>query len=119
MYWKERESELAVRSQVIHGGDGEIKRRHFFAQISKLPVNMETWELDPGASEGGHIHDGDESLEEIYYFLEGTGTMQISGDEVPVQAGDAVLAPKGVEHGFRNTGDETLRLVLIWGKPSI
>ena len=118
MYWKEKESELAVRHQVIYEGDGEIRRRHFFAQTSKLPVNFETWELDPGASEGGHTHDGEEPFEEIYYFLEGSGTMQIDGDELPVRAGDAVLAPQGVEHGFRNTGDETLRLILVWGEPS-
>ena len=94
MYWKERESESVVKSQIIHEGDWEIKRRRFFDQVSKLPVNMEIWELDPGSSEGGHIHDGNESLEEIYYFLESSGNMQIDGDDLPVQAGDAVLTPK-------------------------
>ena len=36
---------------------------------------------------------------------------------VPVTAGDAVLVPPGVDHGFRNTGTEPLRLILLWGEP--
>ena len=44
--------------------------------------------------------------------------MWMNGQELPVRAGDAVMAPPGVDHGFRNTGDETLKLLLIWGAPA-
>ena len=75
------------------------------------------WELDPGVSEGSHIHGDEGALEELYYFLKGDGVMWVEDEEVPVSAGDAVLVPDGIDHGFRNTGSEPLRLVLIWGKP--
>ena len=43
--------------------------------------------------------------------------MRLDGDEFPVDAGDAVMAPPGSDHGFRNTGSGPLRLLIIWGKP--
>ncbi len=117
MYWKENESTEVVDVQAIHGGDGAIKTRGFFEGISQLPINFQVWELDPGVSEGSHTHEGEGSLEEIYYFLEGTGTMWVEGQDVPVAAGDSVLVPPGADHGFSNTGEKPLKLVIIWGKP--
>jgi len=57
------------------------------------------------------------ALEEFYYFIEGEGLMWADGEDIPVTAGDAVLAPEGSDHGFRNTGSEPLKLLIIWGKP--
>ena len=116
MYWKEKDS-AGIVEQSIHSGDGVIRRRGFFDDASRLPIKFQVWELDPGVSEGSHSHEGDTSLEEIYYFLEGSGTMWIDGQDVPIAAGDAVLVPPGIDHGFRNVGDIPLKLVIIWGKP--
>lgn len=108
----------------MHGGEGVIVRRSFFREQSRLPIRLDVWELAPDVSEGRHTHGGptatlgdERPLEEIYYFLQGSGVMWVDGEEEPVQAGDAVLVPPGVDHGFRNTGTEPLRLVLIWGEP--
>ena len=117
MYWKENDSKGDVKVWTIHDGDGAIKTRGFFSEVSRLPIRFQVWELDPGVSEGGHTHEGQDSLEEIYYFLDGRGTMWVDGEDVPVAAGDAMLVPPGVDHGFRNTGDGPLKLVIIWGKP--
>ena len=116
MYWKEKDS-TDVRPRRIHDGEGDIKTRGFFHGISRLPITMQMWELDPGVSEGSHTHEGDESLEEIYYFLRGEGVMWVDGHNVPIAAGDAVLVPPGVDHGFRNTGTKPLKLVIVWGRP--
>ena len=117
MYHKVNENTKVV-TQNIHHGEGEITRRKFFGGVSRLPVTMEVWELNPGVSEGGHTHGGDSSLEEIYYFTAGKGVMWCDGKDVDVQAGDAIMVPPGVNHGFRNTGTDLLKLVIIWGKPS-
>jgi len=132
MYWKENVSSDVVESVAIHGGEATIKRRGFFRDTSRLPISFQIWELGPGASEGRHVHvargsevhvsegsylDEDSGpLEEIYYFLEGAGTMWIDGRDVPVAAGDAVLTPPGSDHGLRNDGEGPLKLVIIWGK---
>ena len=119
MFWKESESAIPAYSQPVHDGVGEIQRRPHFQEVSRLPVAMETWELMPGVSEGNHTHDKGTGgpLEEIYYFLEGDGIMEVDGREMPVAAGDAVLVPPGSDHGFHNTGGGPLRLLLIWGRP--
>ena len=118
MEWKQSETADVIDTHAVHEGDGVITRRRFFRDATRLPVKVEIWELPPGASEGSHIHDGDDELEEFYYFIEGRGVMWMDGREQAVQPGDAVMAPPGTDHGFRNTGDETLKLLLIWGAPT-
>jgi len=117
MYVKQTETSDVHQTPNIHGGEGVIVRRSMFRMESKLPIRMEVWELAPGVSEGGHTHDGKDELEEIYYFLEGQGVMSVEGEDVSIEAGDSIMVPPGVDHGFRNTGEGILKLVLIWGKP--
>ncbi len=117
MYWIERDSEKVPAERTIHDGDGNIRTRAYFEGISRLPVRFQTWELDPGVSEGSHAHDGDRPLEEAYYFLEGRGTMWVGEEEFPVGAGDAVFVSPDGDRGFRNTGDAPLKLIIIWGEP--
>ncbi len=117
MYWKENDS-TGIRTYNIHEGNGEIRTRGFFTDVTKLPIRFQMWELDPGVSEGSHIHEGEQTLEEIYYFLQGEGVMWVDGEDVQVRAGDAMLVPPGVDHGFRNTGNEPLKITIIWGAPS-
>ncbi len=118
MNYKTNESIAPSYTQVIHDGDGEIKRTPLFRDVSRLPISLEIWELPPGVSEGGHTHEDESALEEIYYFIEGEGMMWSDGEDIPVGAGDAVLAPDGSDHGFRNTNRGPLKLVIHRGKPS-
>lgn len=46
---------------------------------------------------------------EIYYVLEGHGTVTLDGDDYPVSAGTAVYIPGDTEHGIRNVGPAPLR----------
>ena len=57
------------------------------------------------------------ALEEIYCFQEGEGLMWVGDENVPVRAGDVVMVPSGVHHGFRNTGSTPLKLLIMWGMP--
>ncbi len=117
-YYKEKDSEGIRLAPHIHDGDGTIKVRGFFTDVSQLPMRVQVWELAPDVSEGSHTHEGDGSLEEIYYFLEGAGIVWADDEVIPVEAGDAMMAPPGVEHGVRNTGTEPLKFVIIWGPPA-
>lgn len=117
MNWRQNEVNDVIDTLGMHDGDGVVTRRRFFRDETRLPVTIEVWELPPGASEGSHIHDGDNTLEEFYYFISGQGVMWMDDEELPVGPGDAVMAPPGVDHGFRATGDENLKLVIAWGVP--
>ena len=104
----------------VHGGAGSIQISRLFRDRLTLPVHVQVWELEPGTSEGDHTHPGDDpadNWEELYYVLSGTGTITIDGATHPLAPGDAVLVPVDVDHGLYATGNDALRILLIFGKP--
>src|SRR5262249_60511458 len=50
--------------------------------------------------------------DEIYVVLEGTGVLQVEGEEVPVREGSAVFVEAGADHRF--TAYEHLSLLVIF-----
>jgi len=119
MYYKQSASTDPIEFKEVHDGHGFIKRRNLFGSLSKLPIGLEIWELEQGVSEGPHNHNDTEVLEEVYYFLKGTGIMTIDGEEVPVETGDAIMITPESARGIINTGAESLKLAIIWGAPTL
>ena len=60
-----------------------------------------------------HVHP---RSQEIYYVLEGAGTMRLGSDIFEVIPGDAVLIPPGTPHDFAAKGD-ALRILCISSPP--
>jgi len=50
--------------------------------------------------------------DEVYVVLEGSGVLEVSGENVPVQEGDAVFVEAGAEHRF--TAYEHLAVLVIF-----
>jgi quercetin dioxygenase-like cupin family protein len=76
------------------------------AKSAALVVGQSTF--IPGAAHLLHRHDhGDE----FFYVFDGQGAHLVEGGELAMQAGDAVFAPRGEWHGFRNTGDLPVRAI--------
>jgi mannose-6-phosphate isomerase-like protein (cupin superfamily) len=59
--------------------------------------------MQPNKSTSGHKHEGQE---EIYYFIEGTGKMEIDNEWFPVEPGDVVLIQDGVFHRVHSASEE-------------
>jgi mannose-6-phosphate isomerase-like protein (cupin superfamily) len=57
-----------------------------------------------------HTHDHEDQL---YYVLEGEGTIRMDDQEFELAPGKAVTIPPGVAHGVRNTSDKPLRYLDI------
>src|SRR5437762_10421689 len=55
--------------------------------------------LEPGQAQKPHRHDG---ADKVYAVLEGEVVARIGSESVTIGAGDAVLAPAGVDHGLDN-----------------
>jgi mannose-6-phosphate isomerase-like protein (cupin superfamily) len=72
--------------------------------------------IQPGSSIGEHEHIGEE---ELYYILEGHGTMILDGEPLPIGPGDVSLVRSGHTHGLINTGDHDMRLLVLCVKPSL
>ena len=64
--------------------------------------------LPVGASTTAHFHP---ATEEIYYILQGSGSMQIAEEKRAVGPGDAIAIPPGAMHQITNTSDVELRFL--------
>jgi mannose-6-phosphate isomerase-like protein (cupin superfamily) len=72
----------------------------------RLLVGLNAFE--PGQSHALHAHAG---MDKVYSVVEGAGVFLLEGRELPMRAGDLLVAPDGVPHGVRNTG--TARLLVL------
>lgn len=68
-------------------------------------------DLKPGKSTSGHKHPGQE---EVYFFVRGTGRMELDDDSFDVYEGDTVLIKDGVFHRVHNTGENNLYFICVF-----
>ncbi len=66
--------------------------------------------FEPGQSHTLHAHAG---MDKVYQVVEGEGVFLLEGREVPMKAGDLLVAPEGVPHGVKNTGAGRLLVLAI------
>ncbi|HJZ61000.1 MAG TPA: cupin domain-containing protein [Miltoncostaeaceae bacterium] len=84
--------------------------RELVGQVSLPALNQSLAEatLPAGGATERHHH---RVAEEIYFIVEGTGRMELDGDERDVRPGDAILIPPGAWHRIEATGPGPLRLL--------
>lgn len=68
--------------------------------------------LPPGCAVTPHRH---REIEEIYYVVSGSGLMTVGDETRQVEAGDAIYIPRGHRHTLKNTGTESIKLILVCG----
>jgi quercetin dioxygenase-like cupin family protein len=66
--------------------------------------------FEPGQQHALHAHAGQDK---VYQVIEGRGLFLLEGRELPMTAGDLLIAPDGVAHGVRNSGDGRLLVLAI------
>ncbi|MEQ1574178.1 MAG: cupin domain-containing protein [Vicinamibacterales bacterium] len=74
----------------------------------RLLVGLNAFE--PGQSHALHAHAG---MDKVYQVVEGEGVFLLEGRELPATAGQMLVAPDGVPHGVRNTGNGRLLVLVI------
>lgn len=74
----------------------------------RLLVGLNAFE--PGQAHALHAHAG---MDKVYSVVEGQGLFLLDGQELPMRAGDLLIAPEGVPHGVRNTGAGRLLVLAI------
>ncbi|MCC7035149.1 MAG: cupin domain-containing protein [Acidobacteria bacterium] len=77
-------------------------------QSPRLLVGLNAFE--PGQSHALHAHVGQDKA---YLVAEGTGVFLLDGRELPMTAGDLLIAPEGVPHGVRNPGPGRLLVIAV------
>ena len=74
----------------------------------RLMVGLNAFE--PGQSHALHAHAG---MDKMYYVIEGDGFFLLDGNDVPMHAGDVLVAPDGVPHGVRNSSGARLLVMAV------
>lgn len=64
----------------------------------------------PGQEHELHAHEG---MDKVYHVLAGRGLFLLEGRELDMKSGEMLIAPSGVAHGIRNTGDQRLLVLAI------
>lgn len=83
----------------------DLKLEHLVLSLTELHPNQET---------RGHEHS---DVEEVYYFLSGSGKMKLGEEEFEVKKDDIVTIPLGEFHKISNTsGEEELSFLCIFEK---
>jgi quercetin dioxygenase-like cupin family protein len=73
-------------------------------------MTMGRLEILPGACLLRHHH----ALQESYYILEGTGTLEVDGQISPVGPGATIYIAPNARHRLVNSGPTTLRLLFMF-----
>ena len=68
----------------------------------------------PGQSQKAHSHP---DQDKIYYVLEGAGRFSLGGRDERLSAGEALVAPAGIDHGLVNDGAEPLLVLVVVAPP--
>jgi mannose-6-phosphate isomerase-like protein (cupin superfamily) len=63
--------------------------------------------MEPSGFQHVHSHES----EQMYYILEGEGTMTVGDDERLVKAGDCIFIPSQTKHGLKNSNKTTLKYI--------
>src|SRR5262245_11286810 len=66
--------------------------------------------FEPGQSHALHAHAG---MDKLSLVVEGEGVFLLEGSELPMKAGDMLVAPDGVPHGVANRGAARLLVMAI------
>lgn len=77
-------------------------------QSERLLVGLNCFE--PGQEHALHAHAG---MDKVYHVVRGRGHFLLEGREVDMEAGTMLVAPEGVPHGIRNTGDARLVVLVV------
>ncbi len=67
--------------------------------------------LRANQSTNGHAHKGQE---EVYFFVDGTGEMEVNDNKFDVKAGDVICIEDGEFHKVHNTGHYGLYFVCVF-----
>ena len=89
--------------------DNEVYKLKDNTTLNNLVVS--STDMKPHQTTNGHKHPGQE---EVYYFIEGTGKMELGEEMIKVEPGDVILIKDGVYHRVHAGMYEELYFVCVF-----
>lgn len=102
--WHEPPGHVRAYSKYLIEPD-TVDTRHFDVRLSRYPS---------GGYVASHHHD---VAEQVYYFIEGTGTAECGDETVTVGPGTVMFVRPGVRHAVTATGEGDLVFVVVTSPP--
>ena len=90
-------------------------RAALFEGRDDIPVSMFITEYDRGEGPDQHLH----PYAEVFVVQTGTARFTVDGEDIVVNAGNVVVVAQQTPHGFKNPGDEKLRVVSVHPSPTV
>ena len=91
------------------------KRAALFEGRDEIAVSMFILRYDRGEGPDQHLH----PYPEAFVVQTGTARFTVDGEDIVVSAGNVVVVPQQTPHGFKNPGDEILRVVSVHPSPTV
>ena len=99
-----------VAREVTEEGAGNTTIRVLLGpEVGAPGFVMRFFEIGPGGQTPLHSHEWEHEM----FIVSGRGVCVTEDGETPLEPEDAVFMPGGEKHCFRNTGDETLRVICL------
>jgi quercetin dioxygenase-like cupin family protein len=102
----EHPSVISPADHAVWRGDAMGKSTLFKSAHLMIGLNA----FEPGQSHALHAHAG---MDKAYIVVEGEGVFLLDGRELPMTAGQLLVAPADVPHGVRNDGTGRLLVMAI------
>ena len=84
---------------LIRSEEADPRSRLMMFQLCKIPAKT---------THVAHIH---QTMDEIFYFTEGSGEIEINREVEKVKVGDRIIVPAGQIHQVRNLGKTELKFI--------
>lgn len=97
-----------IRPEELAVYDPEKMGKSTLFRSDRILVGLNGFE--PGQEHALHTHAGQDK---VYYVLSGSGLFLLDDRELAMEAGTMLVAPDGVPHGIRNTGDGRLLVLAV------
>jgi quercetin dioxygenase-like cupin family protein len=97
-----------IRPEVLAEWRADRMGKSTIFESPRLLVGLNAFEA--GQSHALHAHAG---MDKVYHVLSGEGVFLLEGRELPMRAGDLLVAPEGVPHGVKNTGERRLLVMAL------
>ncbi|MCP4039643.1 MAG: cupin domain-containing protein [bacterium] len=98
----------ALRPEELANWSDEKMGKSTIFSSDHIMVGLNAFE--PGQEHALHAHEG---MDKVYHVLRGTGTFLLEAREEAMAPGVMLVAPEGVPHGIRNSGQERLLVLVI------
>lgn len=93
-------------TRVLIGVDSPVQAENFTMGYVKI---------DPQGSVPKHEHYN----EEVYYIVEGSGTIEMGNEVSKISAGTAVYIPSNIPHELVNTGSEEMIMMFVYSPAGV